>query len=89
MRLLLISSSIVHGYGYLDHAEAELRRLLEESRTVSRSCRSRSMTTSDYTGRVRERSGAMGFDVTQVRETETTSSAPRRSSSAAATRSAC
>ena len=35
MRLLLISSSIVHGYGYLDHAEPELRLLLEGSRTLA------------------------------------------------------
>jgi len=28
MRLLLLSSSLVHGHGYLDHAEAELRDFL-------------------------------------------------------------
>ena len=35
MRLLLISSSVVHGYGYLDHAEPELRHILEGRRSVS------------------------------------------------------
>lgn len=35
MRLLLISSSNVHGYGYLDHAEPEIRRILEGTRRVA------------------------------------------------------
>lgn len=35
MRLLLISSSNVHGYGYLDHAEPALRAFLGEARTVA------------------------------------------------------
>lgn len=34
MRILLISNSTVHGCGYLDHAEAELKKFLGNSRTV-------------------------------------------------------
>ena len=34
MRLLLISSSVVHGHGYLDHAEAELRDFLGATRRL-------------------------------------------------------
>jgi len=34
MRVLLISTSTVHGGGYLDHAEEELRKFLGNSRTV-------------------------------------------------------
>jgi dipeptidase E len=35
MRLLLISSSNVFGYGFLDHAEPEIRRILEGMRRVA------------------------------------------------------
>ena len=35
MRLFLNSSSNVHGYGYLDHAEPELRRFLRDARRVA------------------------------------------------------
>ena len=35
MRLLLISSSIVHGYGFLDHAEPELRAALQGRRSLA------------------------------------------------------
>jgi dipeptidase E len=34
MRILLISNSTVHGRGYLDHAEEELRNFLGNARTV-------------------------------------------------------
>jgi dipeptidase E len=34
MRLLLISSSTVHGYGYLDHPEPEIRRILDTLTTI-------------------------------------------------------
>jgi dipeptidase E len=34
MRILLISNSTVHGRGYLDHAEEELRKFLGNSKTV-------------------------------------------------------
>ena len=35
MRLLLISSSNVHGYGYLDHPEPEMRAFLGGHRRVA------------------------------------------------------
>lgn len=35
MRLLLISSSIVHGYGYLDYDEAHVRRLLGDRKRLA------------------------------------------------------
>ena len=66
MRLLLISSSNVHGYGYLDHAEEELRRVLEGRRSVA--FVPFALKNHDaYTDKVRERLGRMSFDVTQVR----------------------
>lgn len=66
MRLLLISSSNVHGYGYLDHAEAELRRVLEGRRSVA-FVPFALKNHNAYTDKVRERLGRMSFDVTQVR----------------------
>lgn len=66
MRLLLISSSVVHGYGYLDHAEPELRRVLEGRRTVA-FVPFAQQNHGAYTERVRERLAPMGFEVTQVR----------------------
>lgn len=66
MRLLLISSSNVHGYGYLDHAEAEIRRTLEGVRNVA--FVPFALQNHDaYTEKVRERLGRMEFAVTQVR----------------------
>ena len=66
MRLLLISSSVVHGYGYLDHAETELRRILEGRRTVA-FVPFAQQNHGAYTERVRERLAAMNVEVTQVR----------------------
>jgi dipeptidase E len=66
MRLLLISSSNVHGYGYLDHAEPELRRILSGVRAVS--FVPFALQNHDaYTAKIRDRLALMGFDVTQVR----------------------
>lgn len=65
MRLLLISSSLVHGYGYLDHAEPELRRILEGISTVS-FVPFAQQDHAGYTQTVRERLERMGFGVTQV-----------------------
>ena len=67
MRLLLISSSLVHGYGYLDHAEPELRRVLGGVTSVA-FVPFAQHDHEDYTARVRERLNAMGFDVGQVRD---------------------
>lgn len=67
MQLLLISSSVVHGYGYLDHAESEIQRFLAGCRNVALV----PFAQHDHygqTARVRERLGSMGFGVTQVRE---------------------
>lgn len=66
MKLLLISSSVVHGFGYLDHAEAEIRRLLAGRRRVAFvpfALHDRDA----YTAKVRERFALMDFDVVQVR----------------------
>ena len=67
MKLLLISSSLVHGYGYLDHAEQELKRLLADVKTVA-FVPFAQHDHEGYTGSVRERMRAMGFDVTQVHD---------------------
>ena len=67
MRLLLISSSNVHGYGYLDHAEPEIRRVLEGCETVS-FLPFAGKDHDAYTTIIRDRLGRMGFDVSQVRE---------------------
>ncbi|HEX8252904.1 MAG TPA: dipeptidase PepE [Thermoanaerobaculia bacterium] len=65
MQLLLISSSIVHGYGFLDHAEADIRALLGTRRNVA-FVPFAQHDVGTYSGRVRVRLGEMGFDVTQV-----------------------
>ena len=66
MRLLLISSSNVHGYGYLDHAEPELRAILAGRRSVS--FVPFALQNHDaYTAKVRERLARMDVEVVQVR----------------------
>ncbi|HUP44889.1 MAG TPA: dipeptidase PepE [Thermoanaerobaculia bacterium] len=66
MRLLLISSSTVHGYGYLDHPEPEIRSFLGERKRVA--FVPFALHDHDgYAAKVRERLGLMGFDVEQVR----------------------
>lgn len=67
MRLLLISSSLVHGYGYLDHAEPELRRLLDGVKSVAFVPFAKE-DQEGYTATVRQRLSAMDFEVTQVRD---------------------
>jgi dipeptidase E len=67
MPLLLISSSMVHGYGFLDHAEPELRRLLTGLRSVA-FVPFAQHDHDGYTARIRERFAAMQLDVTQVRD---------------------
>ena len=64
MRLLLISSSNVHGYGYLDHAEAEIRDLGAKKIAFA------PFAIADhegYTDRVRERFARLGIDVIQLK----------------------
>lgn len=65
MRLLLISSSVVHGYGFLDHSERDIRALLGKRGNVA-FVPFAQHDVDAYAARVRERLGAMGFDVTQV-----------------------
>ncbi len=64
MRLLLISSSNVHGYGYLDHAEPEIKRILDGRKRVTFipfALKDRAA----YVSKVRERLASMGFDVVE------------------------
>jgi dipeptidase E len=65
-RLLLISSSNVHGYGYLDHPQPEIRRILEGRKRVAFvpfALHDRN----GYTAKVAERLARMGFETTEVR----------------------
>lgn len=66
MRLLLISASNVHGYGFLDHPEPEIRRTLEGCRTVA-FVPFAAQDVDAYTDQVRERFARMDFAVVQVR----------------------
>jgi dipeptidase E len=62
MRLLLISSSNVHGYGYLDHPEPAMRAFLGDARRVA-FVPFAAHDHDAYTIKVRERLARMGFDV--------------------------
>ncbi|HEX3111016.1 MAG TPA: dipeptidase PepE [Thermoanaerobaculia bacterium] len=64
MRLLLISSSNVHGYGYLDHAEAEIRAVGAKRVAFAPFALA---DPEGYTDRVRERFAKMDIDVTQLK----------------------
>lgn len=67
MRLLLISSSVVHGYGFLDHSEPLIRQLVTGVGSVS-FVPFAQHDHAAYTARVRERLGLMGIDVRQVQQ---------------------
>lgn len=67
MRLLLISSSLVHGYGYLDHAEPSIKRFLAGKRTVA-FVPFAAFDHDAYTTKVRNRFKAMGFDIVPVEQ---------------------
>lgn len=69
MQLLLISSSNVYGYGFLDHAEPEIRRILEGRRSVA-FVPFAQFDHAPYTFIVRERFARMHIDVTQVRDVD-------------------
>jgi dipeptidase E len=61
-RILLISNSTMHGQGYLDHAESEIRAVLGEARNVMFipfALHDRAA----YTGRARSRLAKMGHSV--------------------------
>jgi dipeptidase E len=67
MRVLLISSSNVHGTGYLDHAEPEIRDFLGPVRRVlfvPWALRD----LDGYAAKARERFGRMGFGVDSIHE---------------------
>ena len=64
MRLLLISSSLVHGYGYLDHPEPEIRRILTGCKRVA-FIPFAAHDHATYTAKVRERFGRMEFDIVE------------------------
>ena len=65
MRLLLISSSLVHGYNYLEQPEPEIRRFLAGKKTVA-FCPFAAHDHAAYTAKVRARLGEMGFDVIPI-----------------------
>ena len=65
MRLLLISSSVVHGYGYLDHAEPEIRAFMQNVKRIA-FVPFAIFDREAYTAKVRERLAKMGFEVHQV-----------------------
>lgn len=67
MRILLISSSNVHGTGYLDHAEPEIRDFLGATRRILFFPWALHDPDS-YAARVRERLGRMDFDVDSAHE---------------------
>lgn len=65
MRLLLISSSTVHGYGYLDHPEPAMREFLGAGRRVA-FVPYAFHDHAAYTAKVRERLGRMDLDVVSI-----------------------
>ena len=66
MRLLLISSSVVHGYGYLDHAESEIRKFFGQAKRVA-FVPFAGFDRTAYTTKVRDRLGKMNYEVSEVR----------------------
>lgn len=62
MRLLLISSSNVHGYGYLDHPEPEIRRFLAGRKRVA-FVPFAAHDHEAYTAKIHERFAPMGFEI--------------------------
>jgi dipeptidase E len=66
MRLLLISSSRVHGFGFLDHSEEEIKRFLGKMKRVA-FIPFALADQNAYTSTVRDRLGRMGYEVTQVK----------------------
>jgi dipeptidase E len=65
MRLLLISSSNVHGYGYLDHSEPAMRAFLGNARRVA-FVPFAAHDHDAYTTKVRERLARMDLDVVGI-----------------------
>jgi dipeptidase E len=69
MRLLLISSSNVHGYGYLDHPEAAMRSFLGHARRVA-FVPFAAHDHDAYTTKVRERLARMNLEVISIDDLE-------------------
>lgn len=67
MRLLLISSSIVHGYGYLDYDESNIRHLLGDRKRIAFIAFAQ-FDLDAAIERAHERLGRMGYEVTPVRD---------------------
>ena len=67
MRLLLVSSTIVHGYGYLEYDDAHLRRLLGDRKRLALIPFAQ-FDHAALTTRVAERLAPLGITVTLVRE---------------------
>lgn len=67
MQLLLISSSLVHGYGYLDHPEPEIKRHLKGKKRVA-FVPFAAFDHAAYMAKVSERLGRMGFNVVSIEE---------------------
>jgi dipeptidase E len=65
MRLLLISSSTVHGYGFLDHPEPEIRAFLGDRKRVA-FVPFAAHDHAAYTAKVRERLTRMDLDVVSI-----------------------
>jgi len=70
VRLLLISSSLVHGYGYLDHPEPDIRRFLKGKKRVA-FVPFAAFDHDAYTAKVSERFGRMGFTVIPIEQFDT------------------
>jgi len=70
MKLLLISSSLVHGYGYLDHPEPDIRRLLKGKKRVA-FVPFAAFDHDAYTAKVSERFGRMGFNIIPIEQFDT------------------
>ncbi len=67
MRLLLISSTIVHGYGYLEHDQSHIRRLLGDRKRVAAIPFAQG-DRDGATARIADAFGSMGYEAVQVRE---------------------
>lgn len=64
-QLLLISSSNVHGFGYLEHSEPEIRRLLRGRKRVA-FVPFAAHDHAAYTQKVRDRFAEMGFEIVPI-----------------------
>lgn len=73
-RILLISNSTLHGSGYLDHAEEELRSFLGSARRVL-FIPFALYDLDSYAGKARERFKAMGYELDSIHEVPDSQSA--------------